>query len=848
MKRAEPNNIPLILETLNKLRLLETREPLEVLPSHFNSGDASRREALLKEWNRQIEIHQYNLLNCVEYSNRLILNTTEQRLIEENTRVPKGKAPKQYLQYRQIFEGDKNIYFPTPPESDTTFVFITDIEACYIQSVAFISRNNQSYLIAKHSLPDSITYVPGLADLVFKAKEEAETLECPLTPASKFTSPKSISSRKPSLSLSSEKSLIEKGITLSISPVSSSHSEKSESPPRTPIEKVRKKLSIENITRSLQRWVSKNKGKRMAKNSPDEIPEGAGGGGEGGANNMLRDPAFVGMVETKLSEIMQNYMGRRVLRGGRVLQENNPGGERPDTESSYLILQAEYEKLVEELGALKSQNTPGRPSAQTARQEISDLRSDLSNMARFMQSMQLQVEATKLSSEEAMKLRQLSEPVAVAPSLIYKLSYPRNVLNVTEMRAPLNILKAQSVVATIGNFDPDNNPKNDFKETWERIQNYTRNYQLYEHEYVDILMVVMKGSAGSCLNEMIREYEGDLKKILEAIQDIYVPQHTIFEDSDELNKFSRPKGENIRTTMRRASLMVLKLRSQCAPVAWEERRYHMLLTLLRQVIDGQTARYLHGKELECVQTGTRLDMTAIINIVALYEQTHDLIPSIEKKLHLNISTMQLVNQPKAQQSELELLRNEIRQIKSLTVDSRNKDRGRSSNKDRRSGGDAQRSASKELVTTPSHRSNQSLNRTPERGRSYSPGQQSQRGDRTQSDSSRQSQRRSDGRRDYRSPSPHPNKSSDQKPQQSRDTGKSNHQSRDSNKNRDSNDKKRGKSYESRDGNPKYSKTFPTGKNTVTLNFYKCKTCPSLHPQGEGCLTPVYSILSNPLNK
>jgi len=44
-----------------------------------------------------------------------------------------------------------------------------------------------------------------------------------------------------------------------------------------------------------------------------------------------------------------------------------------------------------------------------------------------------------------------------------------------------------------------------------------------------------------------------------ALQDIFIPQHTIYDDYDEINKFKRNKNENIRTTVRRASLLIYKL-------------------------------------------------------------------------------------------------------------------------------------------------------------------------------------------------------------------------------------------------------------------------------------------------
>lgn len=41
-------------------------------------------------------------------------------------------------------------------------------------------------------------------------------------------------------------------------------------------------------------------------------------------------------------------------------------------------------------------------------------------------------------------------------------------------------------------------------------------------------------------------------------------------------------------------------------------------------------------------------------------------------------------------------------------------------------------------------------------------------------------------------------------------------------------------YDNRKPKPKYSETFEKGMNFVTLTFYKCNMCTSLHLEGEGC--------------
>ena len=103
----------------------------------------------------------------------------------------------------------------------------------------------------------------------------------------------------------------------------------------------------------------------------------------------------------------------------------------------------------------------------------------------------------------------------------------------------------------------------------------------------------------------------------------------------------------------------------------------MLLALLKQVIARQTFRHLQGKEIECAQAGMQLDMKAIVDIIALYKQTNDLLPKTDLKLLYNISTMQLVNQPNHRLTELEEIKLQLQKIMSLTVQdrpSRNQDR------------------------------------------------------------------------------------------------------------------------------------------------------------------------------
>jgi len=80
---------------------------------------------------------------------------------------------------------------------------------------------------------------------------------------------------------------------------------------------------------------------------------------------------------------------------------------------------------------------------------------------------------------------------------------------------------------------------------------------------------------------MIREYKGALDQIIEAIQDIFIPQHTIYDNAEELNNMQRLPNENIRATMRHACMIIERLKPTCTAEAWPDRKYHLLLSLLK---------------------------------------------------------------------------------------------------------------------------------------------------------------------------------------------------------------------------------------------------------------------------
>jgi len=326
-------------------------------------------------------------------------------------------------------------------------------------------------------------------------------------------------------------------------------------------------------------------------------------------------------------------------------------------------LEEENANLLRKVQEATASKTGPLPKAKSEREEINEMKKTMEMLIKKLET------GMGLDAHSSLVDKNLLE-VIQAPenymSVMYKLKYPENLLDISDAREAetLAILKPSVIANTIGIFDPDTNPKVEFRGLWERILEHTKNAQLYEHEYLTCLRMVMKGSAAMALDKMTKEFEGDLAQILEAIQDLYIPQMTFFDEYDELNNFVRNKNEHIRTTVRRASLAVYTLKDTVTPAAWPDRRYTLLMQIIKQVIDKRTFKHLRMEELKCAHAGTQLTIPSVVGIIGLYESTHNLIPIDDVKLSYNVNTMQLANQPDRQTSEIEELRE---QVKSLTA-------------------------------------------------------------------------------------------------------------------------------------------------------------------------------------
>jgi len=418
---------------------------------------------------------------------------------------------------------------------------------------------------------------------------------------------------------------------------------------------------------------------------------------------------------------------------------------------------------------------------------------------------------------------------------LYKLKVPDNIIPLVAEREneTLAILKPSVIANTIGSFDPDTNPKLDFRGLWERILEHTKNAQMYEHEYLSILRMVMKGSSANQLDKMSKEFNGDLAEILEAIQDLYIPQMTYFDEYDELNNFARGKNEHIRTTVRRAALAIYPLKATVADAAWEDRRYTLLLQIIKQVIDKKTFANLRMEELKCAHAGTQLTLEAVIENVSLFETSHNLLPSNDIKLTYNVNTMQLANQPDKALTELEELRNELTQLKSsiksispkkaryekqVPQPERQKIKGKRRLEQR---------AQPMQVDQPQTRGQK---RPPENDKPNYPVVPYQQGQQQRQTYAQKAQVKPQNQvQQYGPPK--------QVSQYQNNTGNYgyNNQARYGQPNtyttRTYQPRGRGGRYR---GKPRKQYNFQRDKQGVVLNFYKCEVCPSMHPDGTAC--------------
>jgi len=911
-----------LLLHLNKLRKVEDRQKLDKLPEPYALFSAEQRFNLWKRFQSEWQVHSHDKARFLEYDNQIILNKTEFQLHNLNkSYVSKNLKQITHLPYKSIPDQDKRYYFPVQPKTRDTSVFITDTDCTLITSIVTVASGLTTRLRATHafnhfkplvhagftpkktSSPD-FSYRPD-STKPFTVSEYTPiypVLDLPILtmkpkPRSLFNSPIGrVRTNSPRASPLASPLVSPIGSRTTSparphTPPTSEHSTYS-SPLNTPARKAPPydpespylfkdmKARLEEVVLSPR----KSPPKHPVESSSIQIPHKETGAipkriiiPSTSPNDdidvvRLRTNILLRAQNNRLQQELDDLKARQIQQINTQLKSNEP----ILTPVVSPPINRPIPSNVPPIPPIIPPASPTQMIDKAKEAEINHLNKKINYLHGLFQKMQTKVDDSQLSEAERTALTKLAKPLPDSSAFIYALTRPANIIPEDQERDPkfLAILKGHAAIATLGTFDPEKNPKVDFRDIWDRILNYTKNHKLYEHEYIDLLMAVMKGSAASIINGIIREYGHSLEQVIEAIQDIYIPQHTIYDDVEDLNNFRRHPNENIRSTMRRASMIIERLKPTCTPAAWPDRKYHLMLSLIKQVVMMKTFKHLHSKEYESVQSGIQLEMKDILNIVSLYELTHELIPKQEIKIQYNISSLQLKNQPDTDHYSLG--------INSMVTRKPRLDKLRKTNSSlhfKPKHNPIQTSVSTPPSSMPQRTIVPPLDRLRKQWQSLPPNRVSSSNIRKASEraptlkfnpkpnSFQNSQRRPDGTRDYRqsqtymdisptvtfdsnrpwtmnkrkyrdSRSQYPNKrqnsfNSFSNYRNSRSPSRSSYQYRSSTPTRYNN--YRSSTPDRYNKSPgKFTRTFQKGNNKVTLTFYKCKVCTKSHIEGTPC--------------
>lgn len=195
----------------------------------------------------------------------------------------------------------------------------------------------------------------------------------------------------------------------------------------------------------------------------------------------------------------------------------------------------------------------------------------------------------------------------------------------------LELLKAKNVRAAVTTFDPDNDTRQSFSETWRELLRYTRGHALSEQNYTDILFYVLKGSPRKQLLDMTSKNPTSLQGILDHFYGLYCKPRTMEDLVAELRSFTRKPNEGIRECMARAKYQVSQLRptTQLLHGSYVESENHILRSMLFSLITQPTKAYLDLKDRQRQKYGVSTSLDVLTELVADYEITHTQVPTSE---------------------------------------------------------------------------------------------------------------------------------------------------------------------------------------------------------------------------
>jgi hypothetical protein len=241
-----------------------------------------------------------------------------------------------------------------------------------------------------------------------------------------------------------------------------------------------------------------------------------------------------------------------------------------------------------------------------------------------------QLQHTQAEIEQSKKVATYYSPALQRPPL-----YEFTDMNITGTR---EALEAKNIRAAIEPFNPDKNTESDFGDTWRQVLLYTQNFKMDEKAFINILTILIQGSASKVLYEQTMAQKS-LYNILQTLGDLYSKRRTIVDDMNDLNTFKRKPNEPIHTAMQRAKIAAERVRHLWPATIWNaNKKLEILLSILRQIISPETKRHLEYEEMKYMKTGTMLEYNAMLDLVETFEMTRDQMPRTEKNLIINVCT------------------------------------------------------------------------------------------------------------------------------------------------------------------------------------------------------------------
>jgi hypothetical protein len=657
-----------LLKELNKLRTLENRQQNTELPPWWTKLSQSQLLSITFRIKKEIEWHEQNKQANerigLPYVNQIFLNETEKQLwIYNHRQIRLGHEQVQSLSSTLVDNDDHPLYFPDGNITDSS-VFITDTDCRLINTPTYVQAQQMyraSHLITgqvTQSIKTAQTSIPEFENLPastpFNLSRNIEGLNLEgLTLGTQKDTFQPYRQRTETILSLSENSL----------PTAQDNSD------------IEDPFIITGDTTIALGAIPKTKREKIETRKEQVTPPLI-------IPKPFIQPPRIGLTPQKpiLRRPMFDPYKQEVPQKPAIplIERRNVPKLPPlniGAADDYRKLKMEeairkIQQLEQEKAALKAdlQKSVIKPKVvKTERQEITDIQTQMNDMMAMIKMMTVSNQLNATTDTERKLVDKLHDTTynetLTSTGFLIKLERPTNIIENSQLRIPetLPCLKTSAVINTVGTFDPDVQP--DFRNIWDRILDQTRSFAVYEHEYVTCLRIVMKGTASNELDKMVKEYKGNLDQILEAIEDLYVPQHTIYDELLDLKTFSRKPNEHMRSVVRRANLMIGKLKHTVSENAWNDRKYTLLIQIIKQVIDKETWFNLRAEEIRCAQMGQTLSIEAIISIIDFFEVSKNLVPKQEIKLQYDVHSMRLFNQPDVHKDDIDTLKDEITSLK-----------------------------------------------------------------------------------------------------------------------------------------------------------------------------------------